>query len=414
MVVWLSKLDSNGRRRLAGSQLEPGSLGLHVDGYRAWLQALGYTPSMVKVKLTELCHLGRWMASEEIDVERLGSEAIGAFLAAAGLRRSHSVVREGAFRPLLAYLASEGINACGAPRRPLSALGALIEDYRGWLDGRALSPRTVDRYVKLAERFLAQRVLPDGELDVIGLAGADVTRFLLGESARLSLGSTKGCVGELRCLLRFLHGRGLTALALADSVPSVAGWREGGLPEVMARADVERLLSSCDRSNLIGLRDRAILVLLARLGLRSVEVARLSLEDLHWRAGEITIHGKARQRARLPMQSEIGEALAAYITRCDRGTAREVFLTRNAPIRPIRPDLVGKVVRAACQRAGVPVVSPHRLRHSLASEMLRQGASLIDISQVLRHRDLATTAHYAKVDLPRLRQVARAWPGTVR
>jgi site-specific recombinase XerD len=246
------------------------------------------------------------------------------------------------------------------------------------------------------------------------LTGAEVSAFLLAESARLSLGSTKGRVGELRSLLRFLHMRGLTVLALAQSVPSVAGWRDTGLPETMTRAEVERLLLTCDRSSVVGVRDHAILMLLARLGLRSIEVARLELADLHWQVGEITVHGKARRCDRLPLPSDVGAALVAYLRQCERNGAQRVFLTVRAPVMPIPPDLVGDVVRRACRRAGLPVVRGHRLRHAFACELLREGASLIDISQVLRHSDLGTTAVYAKVDLVRLRQVAQRWPGAGR
>jgi len=257
-------------------------------------------------------------------------------------------------------------------------------------------------------------VSPADELGVENLTGADVSRFLLRECERVSIGSAKGKVAELRSLLRFLHLRGFTAMALAESVPSVAGWRDAAIPPTMPRADVERLLACCDRSTLDGTRDFAMLLLLARLGLRSVEISRLELGDLHWRAGELVVRGKARRRDRLPLPGDVGEALAAYLSVRGRRDLRRVFLTLRAPTRPIRADLVGDVVQRACKRAGVAHIGPHRLRHTLASELLRQGASLIDISQVLRHRDLATTAIYAKVDLGRLRQVAQPWPGAVR
>ena len=152
----------------------------------------------------------------------------------------------------------------------------------------------------------------------------------------------------------------------------------------------------------------------SRLGLRSAEVARLELDDLDWRAGEVIVRGKARRQDRLPLPCDLGEALVAYLSARPNGRARRVFLTLRPPARPVRPDLVGDVVQRACRRAGVPHIGPHRPRHALATEMLRRGASLVDISQVLRHRDLATTAIYAKVDLARLRPVARPWPGAAR
>ena len=270
------------------------------------------------------------------------------------------------------------------------------------------------RYEKLARRFLGERVSTDDELGARELSGADVSVFLARECARVSLGSAKGRVAELRSLLRFLHVRGFTERALAESVPPVAGWRETGIPRTIPRADVERLLDCCDRSRLEGARNFAILALLARLGLRSIEIARLELDDLHWRCGELVVRGKARRRDHLPLPVDVGEALAAYLSGRGRHESRRVFLTLRAPTRPIRADLVGDVVQRACTRAGVAHVGAHQLRHALASEMLREGASLIDISQVLRHRDLATTAIYAKIDLGRLREVAQPWLGALR
>jgi site-specific recombinase XerD len=246
------------------------------------------------------------------------------------------------------------------------------------------------------------------------LTGADVSAFLLEECTRVSVGSAKGRVAELRALLRFLYLRGFTQMALADSVPSVAGWRDTEIPATMAAADVQRLLASCDRATLGGAREYAIMLLLARLGLRSIEVARLQLEDLDWRAGELVVRGKARRQDRLPLPADVGEALAGYLLLRGKRGSRHVFLTVKAPTRPIRADLVGDVVQRACLRAGVAHVGAHRLRHTFASDLLREGASLVDISQLLRHSDLATTAIYAKVDLGRLRQVARAWPGAPR
>ncbi len=302
----------------------------------------------------------------------------------------------------------------GGPRE-LTPLEGLIGDYREWLVvERGLASATVHRYETLARRFLGERVVPEDELGVGDLTGAEVSAFLVRECARVSLGSAKGRVAELRSLLRFLHVRGLAALALADAVPPVAGWRDTGIPETIARAEVERLLAGCDRARLDGVRDFAILMLLARLGLRSIEVARLELDDLDWRRGEIVVRGKARRQDRLPLPHDVGEALASYLSLRGRYDARRLFLTLRAPSRPIRPDLVGDVVQRACRRAGVRPVGAHRLRHALASELLREGASLIEISQVLRHRDLATTAIYAKIDLGRLRLVAQPWPGAER
>jgi site-specific recombinase XerD len=399
---------------MSGTRRKPGKLGPFVEGYRSRLAALGYPPCSARNKLKELGQLGRWMADQEIEAAQLNAGRIEEFLVfrrAAGCRRVPCVR---SFVPLLDYLRGEGVVAALVPA-PLTALDELIGQYRRWLaTDRALAPATVLRYETLARRFLADRARPGEFVRVGDLSGADVTAFLLAECARLSVGSAKGRVAELRALFRFLYLRGMTARSLSDAVPPVAGWRDTTVPAGMAAGDVERLLGSCDRSRPGGARDFAILMLLGRLGLRSAEVSRLELDDLDWRAGEIVVRGKARRQDRLPMLADVGEAIASYLSASpERPATRRVFLTARAPRRPIRPDLVGDVVERACRRAGLPQAGAHRLRHGLATEMLRQGATLIDISQVLRHSDLATTAHYAKVDVARLRQVARPWPGVI-
>jgi integrase len=222
-------------------------------------------------------------------------------------------------------------------------------------------------------------------------------------------------VAELRSVLRFLYLRGVTPLRLGTAVPPVGGWRLATLPPTMATADVQLLLDSCDRGTRVGVRNFAIMTLVARLGLRSIEVARLQLHDVEWRAGELVVRGKGRRQDRLPLPPEVGEALVAYLSVDQaRKGATHLFLTCRAPRGPIRADLVGDVVARACLRAGLPRMGPHRLRHALAAELLRQGAGLVAISQVLRHQDLATTALYAKVDLSTLRQVSAPWPGAAR
>jgi site-specific recombinase XerD len=396
------------------SRLKPGGLGPFVDGYRGWLLERGYLPGTVGHELRFLSALGRWMIDAGLEVGQLDERLVDAFVEA---RRAEgllsSAIARGS-RSLLIYLRELGVVAPGRDQA-LSPLRELIDSYREWLlVERGLAVITVVRYEALARRFLGERVRPGDQLGVNDLDGEHVTAFLLRECERLSVASAGGKVGELRSLLRFLFVRGFTRLALAESVPSVAGWKDTEIPQLMAREDVERLIACCDRSRLDGTRDVAILLLLARLGLRSVEVARLELCDLDWRAGELVVHGKGRREDRLPLLEDVGAALAEYLTLRGQRDHRRVFLTLRAPTRPIRPDLVGDVVQRACQRAAVRHVGAHRLRHALASEMLARGASLVDISQVLRHRDLSTTAIYAKVDLGRLRQVAQPWPGATR
>ena len=317
--------------------------------------------------------------------------------------------------PLLTFLRELGVTL--PARRSFTPLTVLLGEYRRWMvEERGLAPTTILRYENAARRFLQQQAMVDGVLEPAHLTGADINAFLLRECGRVSAGSAKGRVAELRAILRYLYLQGLTPLRLGTAVPPVGGWRFATLPPpTMSVADVQKLLDSCDRATAVGARNFAIMTLVARLGLRSIEVARLELQDVDWRAGELIVRGKGRRQDRLPLPSEVGEALVAYLTwERTPEDARRLFLTCRAPRGPIRADLVGDVVERACLRAGLPHVGPHRLRHALASELLRQGAGLVAISQVLRHQDLATTALYAKVDLVTLRLVAQPWPGTIR
>jgi site-specific recombinase XerD len=399
---------------MASTRRKPGQLGPQVEGYRAWLAHRGYTPQTVRNMLADLGRLGRWMFCAGLVPAKLDEDAMVAFLAAAGAAGHRRAQGPRAMMPLLSYLREAGVTPAAEP--PRTPLGALLGEYRMWLAReRGLAAATVLRYENTARRFLQQQAMAGGVLKPAGLVGADVNAFLLRECGRVSAGSAKGRVAELRAILRFLYLRGLTPLRLGTAVPPVGGWRLAALPPVMSAADVQLLLDSCERSTDVGVRDFAIMTLVARLGLRSIEVARLELRDVDWRAGELVVRGKGHRQDRLPLPAEAGEALVAYLARGRAPAgARRLFLTCRAPRGPIRADLVGDVVERACLRAGIPRVGPHRLRHALAAELLRQGAGLVAISQVLRHQDLATTALYAKVDLAALRQVAQPWPGTAR
>lgn len=400
---------------MSGTRRKPARMGPHIEGFGARLLELGYTPGTVRGLLKDVGQLGRWMASEDVEASQLTSALIDAFLSARRIGGPRRVPSARSFAPLLEYLTREGVLVPEAAG-PLTPVEELLARYQSWLVvERGLAGPTVLRYENLARRFLNERASVVGDRFVDELSGADVIAFLLRECGRVSVGAAKGRVAELRSLLRFLYLKGLTPLALATAVPPVAGWHDTTVPTGIAAGDVQRLLDGCDRTDSGGIRDFAILMLVARLGLRSAEVARLELGDVDWRAGEIVVRGKARRRDRLPLPCDVGEALSAYLCEARPATLiRQVFLACKAPTRAILPALVSDVTHRACERADVPRVGAHRLRHALASEMLRQGATLVEVSQVLRHRDLATTAVYAKVDLGSLRQVAQPWPGAAR
>jgi len=392
-----------------------GPLGPEVEGYRAWLTQRGYTEQTVRNMLQYLGQLGRWLQARGLEVRDLDEQGLAAFLAdrqVAGLPR---VLGPRSMNPLLAYLRETG--AAPPARASLAPLDVLLEQYRLWmLHERGLAEATMQRYEHTARRFLQERAVRDSALVTMLLTGADVNAFLLGECARVSAGSAKGRVAELRSVLRFLYLQDLTPRRLGTAVPPVGGWRLAALPPpALSAAQVQRLLDNVPRDRVRGARDFAIMMLIARLGLRSVEVARLELRDVDWRAGELVVRGKGRRQDRLPLPEEVGEALVAYLSlRRNPHGDPHLFLMCRAPRGPIRADLVGDVMKRACQHAGVPHVGPHRLRHALAGELLRRGAGLVAISQVLRHQDLATTAVYAKVDLVALRRVAHPWPGATR
>lgn len=403
---------------MASTRRNAGVLAPQVEGYRDWLTGRGYTPDTIRNMLKDLGQVGLWLTAQGLAAAQLDAVQMELFLSERRRVGHRRVPGARAMVPMVSYLREVGVVEEAPPS--LTPLGELLAGYQCWMvQERGLAPSTVLRYQNAARRFLQQQAMVAGVLEPAVLTGVDVNSFLLRECGRVSTGSAKGRVAELRSVLRFLYLRGLTPLRLGTAVPPVGGWRLAKLPPpAMTRADVQSLLDGCDRGTDVGVRDFAIITLLVRLGLRSIEVARLELADVDWRAGELVVRGKGGGRDRLPLPAEVGEALVAYLSgdrgsRTDQGHTR-LFLTCRAPRGPIRADLVGDVVQRACLRAGLPCVGPHRLRHALAAELLRQGAGLVAISQVLRHQDLATTALYAKVDLDTLGQVAAPWPGTGR
>lgn len=396
---------------MANPRRQAGVLAPHVEDYRAWLAQHGYTGQSVRNMLKDIGQAGLWLSMQGLEACDLDEERIEqhlSYLRKTGRRR---VTGPRGMAPLLAFLREAGV--ASAAKAPTSPAEPLLKRYRSWMESdRGLSASTMLRYENTARRFLAEQAT-DGETFTPGsLTGADLNAFLLRECARVSAGSAKGRVAELRSLMRFLHLHGVTAANLSSAVPPVGGWRFASVPRTMAPGDVQRLLDHTPRREPGGVRDYAILMLAARLGLRSVEVARLMLDDVDWRRGEIILRGKGRREDRLPLPADVGEALVEYLSGArPRAQSRHLFLTCRAPRGPIRADLVGDVVERACLRAGLPRVGPHRLRHALAADMLRHGAGLTAIGQVLRHQDLATTALYAKVDFTALRAVAQPWPG---
>jgi len=393
---------------------DEGPLAAFGSGFAEYLEALGYRPGGVQGQLALMGELNEWLAGQGMDAGELSAPTAERFLDACradGRRRVATMV---SLAPLLTYLRAQGA-APALPPAPVTARDEFLTRYRRHLvQERGLAATTVLRYERFARRFLLERAARTGtEIGAEGLTGADVNGYLLSVGSRLVVASAKREAGDLRALLRFLFRDGVLGSDLGAAMPPVAVWRGAGLPSTVTAAGVQALVEGCDRSTVSGRRDRAIVLLLARLGLRSGEVAALRLSDVDWRAGEILVRGKARRQDRLPLPVEVGEALVDYLAGgrpvCN---CPQLVLTLYAPPRAIHPSSLTGVVYRACRRAGLAPVGGHRLRHALAGEMLRQGGSLIEIAQVLRQSDLGTTSGYAKLDQTALRVVARPWPGT--
>lgn len=285
----------------------------------------------------------------------------------------------------------------------------LLDGFVGYLrTERGVTALTVEAYVSDVRRFLAGR----DESDLSGLTAADVSNAVLGQVADRSPASVRRYGCALRCFLRYCYLVGVVDRDLSAAALPVSGRRRSLLPQGIAPTEARLLLRACDRRRASGRRDYAAIVLMLRLGLRAREVAVLRLDDLDWRAGQLTVHGKGGRVDQLPLPVDVGEAIAAYLCRGRPRDAavREVFLRVTPPQVALTGSGVTAIVVGAARRAGLGVVRAHRLRHTAATDMLRAGAPLAEIGQVLGHRSPGSTAVYARVDVERLRTIARPWP----
>lgn len=392
-----------------------GPLTVYADGFRRELTALGYVQQVVERNLRVLVHLSDWMQAESVSVDQLTPALVEKFVLDRRQQGYRAWLSVPAVTPLLGYLRRLGV-VLATPEAPAARgpVEQLVEQYRRYLvNERGLSAAVVRKYSELAHAFLSATEGPDG-LELADLSAATVTDYVVSEYATRPSRSAKSTVTTLRSLLRYLFLAGLIEHQLALAVPKAAHWQAGSLPRALGPEAVAALTASCDDSTEIGCRDRAILVLLSRLGLRACEITRLELDDLDWRSGEVSVSGKGGRRDRLPLPVDVGEVLVAYLqlarphVRC-----RKVFLRVNAPIVGLTTPAVTTLVYRACCRVGLPRVGAHRLRHSAATAMLAGGGNLVEVGQVLRHVRAETTAIYAKVDRIALDELVRPWPGVL-
>ncbi len=374
---------------------------------KARLRDAGYTPLSTVVVMRLMAHLSRWLDASGVGVAGLGREQVERYLTARRAEGRTSGFSPRSVDPILAVLTDAGALAPEPPAGPASEEERLLAAFERHLLGeRALTGSTAAAYVAYARRFLAGRA----GCGLGGLTTADVTGAVLAEAEAVSSGSAQYFVVALRAFLRFCFLEGLVEADLAGAALAVTGRRRFPLPRGISRADARALLAACDRRCRAGRRDYAVLMLLLRLGLRAGEAAALTLEDIDWRAGVITVHGKGRRDERLPLPADVGQAIAGYLARGRVTGRREVFLRSVAPAGPLGRGGISCIVRRACRRAGIAEVGAHRLRHTAACEMAAAGAPLTEIGQVLRHQSLESTANYARVSVAELRKLARPWP----
>ncbi len=395
-----------------------GPLAPHIDCLARLFSEQGYSNQVGMQKLRLAASLSRWLQQEQMGLEQLNEVRLADFLAAQkkALRRQRQVRHT--LAQLLGELRRLRIIPAQPPTQPGSTTERLLQDYGRFLaQERGLSPESLANYLPVARRFLA-RALGSRTTKLSQLGGRDVNGFILREKSTFSPKRVQLITSALRSFLGFLYLRGQLATPLAASVPTVATWRLSELPQFLKPQQVKQLLQSCDRSSPCGRRDYAALLLLARLGLRAGEVVHLCLEDINWSGGEVLIRGKSAREDRLPLPPDVGSALAAYLQK-DRPSCscRRVFIRMKAPHVGFSSSVaVCDIVRRALLRARLEPErkGAHLLRHSLATQMLRSGASLTQIGQILRHQLPQTTEIYAKVDLAALRAIAQPWLGGVR
>ena len=389
-----------------------GPLVRFADGFRVDLLEQGYSLWGAQEQLYLLAHVSRWLESEGLEAAALTPGNLERYFVWRRRQGYLSSLSPLSLRRLVGYLDELGV--LPPDDTVCSSVDRLLGEFRDYLTReRGIKASSAAQYQPTARLFLCERSDPLEE-DLARVSAAEVSTFVLRESRQRSRRSTETVVYALRALLRFLHVHGLIAEPLAQAVPSVARRRED-LPRALPAGQAQLLLDSCDRATATGRRDYAIVLLLSRLGLRRCEVAALSLDDVDWRAGEIVVHGKRSRIDRLPLPWDVAEAIVDYLRDGrPRVADRALFITACAPLCGITCGCVTDVVRYACMRAGIEPVGAHRLRHTVATELLRHGAGLVEIGQVLRHQDQTTTAVYAKVDRAALSPLALPWPGSER
>lgn len=390
----------------------------HVESFLNQLKESGYAACKLRDKYRIAKHFVTWTHTRGVPAREVTKSHVVEYLVLfEQLSKERLAFKRALLLAFLKHLRKEGVAFCPKEPKETTPAKRIEQDYADYLrDERGLSFRSLLVYLPPVRTFLAAYRAESRGVFLCDLNADKVRAFLLGQLDDRAGESARLLTIALRSFLRFLFLRGVTQIDLSSTVTSIRKTRGAGVHAFLSPTEVERILSAPDLQTPVGRRDHAILLLLARFGLRAGEVVTLELDDICWRNGEIVIHGKGGKHSRLPLLKDVGTALALYIE-SGRGSSdcRQVFLRRFAPrVGFSGPAAVGHVVRRHMERAGVQRpsrVAAHLFRHTLATGMLHHGASLTEISEILRHRSLTTTEIYAKVAFERLREVARPWPG---
>jgi len=383
------------------------------DGLICELRTLGYATTTATGLMRLTAHLSRWLEGSGLGLAELTPSVIDAFVAE---RRTSYVNLSSAeaLSPILGYLRRVGAVPESLPVVPTTAAQVALDGFvRFLVDERVLSGPVAAAYAHWVRTFVEDLLCPAGAQAPRDVAAGELVAFLARSLPALSGKSAQMTATAMRSLLRFAHAQGWLSRDLSAAVPPVARWRLSGLPRPLTQAQVRALLDACDPGDPVGSRDRAVIVLMRRLALRSAEVAALGLQDVDWVGGTVRIRGKGGRVDRMPLPSDVGEALVGYLRGGRPATSeRAVFLRAVAPFTPLGSSSVSCIVARAARRAGLGTVHGHRLRHTAASETLNAGATLDEVAQLLRHEGVASTVIYAKVDRSRLTALARPWPAT--
>ena len=401
--------------RKALQRLQAGPLNTYIDKFAALLSELSYAKSTGQPHIRLVADLSRWLQQKQLKVKDLNEQLVAKFFK---YRRRHLHIRRGDTATLQLLLKMlRGTGKISNPslkisNSPIQQIERRFTQYL--LEERNLSQATLLNTLPFVRQFLTKR-FGKGPILLNELHSTDITRFVLQHTHTLSPACAKLMAGALRCFLRFLYMHRDITTDLAQAVPAVANWRLSNLPKYIEPEQVKCLLKSCDQTTILGQRNYTILLILARLGLRAGEVVNMRLDDIDWEAGEFIVHGKGNQQDRLPIPYDVGKSLAKYLRygrpRC---SSRQVFIRTKAPIRGFaNSSRISTIVMQALKHAGINSTckGAHLLRHSLATNMLRRGASFNEIGEILRHKLMNTTEIYAKVDLQALRKLAQPWPG---